>query len=79
MDLPDSGVGKKTLDFRAGYLSPIFDHHQTSFYSRPLKNTGTSVSSQKENKERWGIILNHLIVNKPPDVSSKATEKRGLV
>ena len=51
---------------------------QTSFYSRPLKNTGTSVSSQKENKERWGIILNHLIVNKPPDVSSKPTEKRGL-
>ena len=52
---------------------------QTSFYSRPLKNTGTSVSSQKENKERWGIILNHLIVNKPPDVSSKPTEKRGLI
>ena len=52
---------------------------QNSFYSRPLKITGTSVSSQKENKERWGIILNHLIVNKPPDVSSKPTEKRGLM
>ena len=51
---------------------------QTSKHSRPLKITGTSVSSQKENKERWGIILNHLIVNKPPDVSSKPTEKRGL-
>ena len=50
---------------------------QTSKHSRPLKITGTSVSSQKENKERWGIILNHLIVNKPPDVSSKPTEKRG--
>ena len=54
-------------------------HNQNSFYSRPLKITGTSVSSQKENKERWGIILNHFIVNKPPDVSSKPTEKRGLV
>ena len=52
---------------------------QTSKHSRPLKITGTSVSSQKENKERWGIILNHLIVNKPPDVSSKPTEKRGLL
>ena len=52
---------------------------QTLFYSRPLKNHGTGVSSHKENKERWGIILNHLIVNKPPDVSSKPTEKRGLV
>ena len=31
------------------------------------------------NKERWGIILNHFIVNKPPDVSSKPTEKRGLI
>ena len=38
---------------------------QTLFYSRPLKITGSSVSSQKENNERWGIILNHFIVNKP--------------
>ena len=75
----------KLWDFnRFDHFFTIFEkitfgnRRQTSFYSRPLKITGTSVSSQKENKERWGIILNHLIVNKPPDVSSKPTEKRGL-
>ena len=66
------------LKEKIGVIRPG-SHKQTSFYSRPLKITGTTVSSQKENKERWGIILNHLIVNKPPDVSSKPTEKRGLL
>ena len=61
-----------------GFDVKVIVCRQTLFYSRPLKITGTSVSSQKENKERWGIILNHLIVNKPPNVSNKPTEKRGL-
>ena len=48
---------------------------QTSFYSRPLKNLRHKRFITKENKERLGILLNHLFFNKPPDVSSKPTEK----
>ena len=45
------------------------------FYSRPLKITGTSVSSQKENKERWGIILNHFLSTNHPMLAANQRKK----
>ena len=48
---------------------------QNSFYSRPLKITGTSVSSQKENKERWGIILNHFLSTNHPMLAANQRKK----
>ena len=70
------------------FLQEIFSifccdsHHeasqQNSFYSRPLKITGTSVSSQKENKERWGIILNHFLSTNHPMLATNQRKKRGL-
>ena len=67
------------------FLQEIFSifccdsHHeasqQNSFYSRPLKITGTSVSSQKENKERWGIILNHFLSTNHPMLAANQRKK----
>ena len=53
----------------------LWHTRQTSFYSRPLKITGTSVSSQKENKERWGIILNHFLSTNHPMLAANQRKK----